>query len=387
MPLLVVVALLVFEETIPIPSCKIVPSHDEKATHSKDDDALKVMMVANLLLLGSEAGFINIYFRDSYTSKFFKKSIERLQPDMLIVLGDFSARGSELKKSSWLSVLQQFQNIMGPFLGLPLHVVLGDRDIGECSKLDVESVRWIASNLPGLDSSASGAFEMSNISFVSLNSVAMLCGVNDLRFNIEKVIERESTDLQSDSKSSRKRSHKPAKSFGTLEWRETDMESGSGPVLLLHFPLHRTTTDNCGGNNFLGSTLPSGPNKSLKLLHNRGIAKAGPYELVHTLPPNATEYIFQALKPRIVFSAHSNGFCDHIHEDGTREVTVPAMTWDARNDPGFVVATFGKNKTTSITRCSLAKESHVIMACISVFLVLISTTVVASQSPLMNVQR
>lgn len=245
MPLILVVALLIFEERIAIPSCKIVPTRDG-AEQIEEEEVLRVMMVANLLLMGSEAGYINMYFRDSYTAKFFRKSIERLHPDMLIVLGDLSARGSELTKSSWLSVLQQFQRILGPFLGLPLHVVLGDRDIGECSKLDVESVRWIASNLPGLDSSGSAAFVMSNISFVSLNTVAMLCGVNDLRFSIEKVIERESTDMQTDSKSSTKRTQESGKTVGPLEWRETDMESGSGPVLLLHFPLHRTITANHG---------------------------------------------------------------------------------------------------------------------------------------------
>ncbi|PWA40665.1 metallo-dependent phosphatase-like protein [Artemisia annua] len=30
----------------------------------------------------------------------------------------------------------------------------------------------------------------------------------------------------------------------------------------------------------------------------RQLAEAGPYELSQTLPPNATEYIFHALRPR-----------------------------------------------------------------------------------------
>lgn len=38
----------------------------------KPKEDLKVMMVANLLLYGSEAGFFNQYFRDYYMSKFFK---------------------------------------------------------------------------------------------------------------------------------------------------------------------------------------------------------------------------------------------------------------------------------------------------------------------------
>ncbi|KAF9610319.1 hypothetical protein IFM89_021989 [Coptis chinensis] len=353
-PLVFVIGLAIFEERVSIPSCEIVPRDGVEV----DKEELRVMMVANLLLMGSEAGYMNMYFRDSYMAKFLKKSFDRLQPDMLIVLGDVSARGSELTKSRWLSVLQQFQRMLGPFLGLPLHIILGDRDIGECSKLDLKSVRWIASNMPGLDSSGCGAFEMSNVSFVSLNAVAMLCGNNDLRFSIEKVIERENSDLQTFSKDLVERENEPSQSVGHFGWRVTDMPSGSGPVLLLHFPLHRSPNNNCKGYNTLKDHISSGPDESLKLLHNR-----------------------------IIFSAHSNGFCDHTHKDGTREVTVPSMTWGARDDPGFVVATFGRNKAVTVSQCSLARESNVIMAYIFVILLLISTTLVASKSQLRNLQR
>lgn len=67
---LTIVSLLVFcEDRASIPSCEIVPNG-----HLEEDDPedLKVMMVANLLLLGSEAGLYNTYFRRYYLSKFFK---------------------------------------------------------------------------------------------------------------------------------------------------------------------------------------------------------------------------------------------------------------------------------------------------------------------------
>ncbi|KAF5191481.1 Metallophosphoesterase [Thalictrum thalictroides] len=390
LPLIIIIGLVIFEERVSIPSCKIVPRDDgneieEVVDNDREvDSELRVMMVANLLLMGSEAGYMNMYFRDSYLAKFFRKSFERLEPDMLIVLGDVSATGSVLTKSRWLSVLQQFQRILGPFLALPLHVVLGDRDIGECHNLNVESVKWLASNFPGLDSSGCGGFDVSNISFVSLNAVALLCGSNDLRFSIEKVIERESLDLHGNIKTPTERSCEPNRSFSHFGWRETDMESGSGPVLLLHFPLHGTINNDCQKNNLLRSSLSAVPDGRLKWLHNRGTVRPSPYELLHTLSPNATEYIFQALKPRIIFSAHSNGFCDHTHEDGTREITVPAMTWDARDDPGFVVATFGRNGGVIVSQCSLPKESHVIMAYITILVLLVLTTLVASESQLTN---
>lgn len=156
---------------------------------------------------------------------------------MLLVLGDVSAKGFKLTRSKWVSVLHQFHGILGPFIELPFHVVLGDRDVGECSGLDADSVYWLARSFPGLDSSGCGAFEISNVSFVSLNAVALLCGNNNLRFSVEKVVESERLAMDG--------SGKFPEISDSIGWRENAMPSGSGPVLLLHFPLHPTVNDNC----------------------------------------------------------------------------------------------------------------------------------------------
>lgn len=163
---------------------------------------------------------------------------------MLIVLGDISARGSELTKTRWVSVIDQFERMVGPFLDLPFHVLLGDRDIGDCRALNKHSVNWIAGNFPGLDSDGCGAFEISNVTFVTLNAVALLCGSNDLRFSVEKVIERESLDFQMEVEDQMEQSidqiRENQEVTSEFSWRENSMASSSGPILLLHFPLHRT---------------------------------------------------------------------------------------------------------------------------------------------------
>lgn len=170
---------------------------------------------------------------------------------MLLVLGDISARGHELPRNKYVSVFRQFHRVLGPFLELPLHVVLGDRDVGECDELSEESVSWVAKRLPGLDSAGCGAFDIGNVSFVSLNAVALLCGNNELRFSVEKVVERESMDFQmgnervNEAMDENGQRRKRVYEFG---WRENAMSSGSGPVLLLHFPLNQNVTAaNSGG--------------------------------------------------------------------------------------------------------------------------------------------
>lgn len=74
---LLVSALIIHEEWVSSPSCITVPS----STHESDStaqehlplhpDDLKVMMVANLLLLGSDSALLNRLFTDYYMSKFF----------------------------------------------------------------------------------------------------------------------------------------------------------------------------------------------------------------------------------------------------------------------------------------------------------------------------
>lgn len=82
----------------------------------------------------------------------------------------------------------------------------------------------------------------------------------------------------------------------------------------------------------------------------------------------------------IIFSAHTQEFSDHTHPDGTREVTIPAMTWKVRDDPGFIVATFQRNKSAvSVTYCSVARESHILIAYTSalvlfLFFIIVSNT-------------
>ncbi|KAK1308689.1 hypothetical protein QJS10_CPA09g00543 [Acorus calamus] len=379
LPLLIVAALIAFEEWVSIPSCEVSSGEggggDPKAGNLSGSEDLKLMVVADLLLMGSEAGPITAYFRDSYTAKFFRKSLKMLDPDMLVILGDISARGSQLKSNKWSTILQQLQKILGPFLELPLHIILGDRDIGSCNKIDANLVREIASNLPGLDSVGCGAFEISNISFVSVNTVPMLCSNNDLLFSVEKFIERESVDM-SRSKIAVEEFQRPTESrgdFSTFHWRENDVPPGAGSVLLLHFPLHQVARSSCKVE-VNKRTLWHYFHESFKILIDGAIVGAGPYELLKTLPQNATEYIIRALKPRIVFSAHTHQFCDHTHGDGTREVTVPAMTWAGKDQPGFVVAKFSQNKTVLVSHCSLASESHVLMVYVTALVLLASAT-------------
>ncbi|CAM0913685.1 unnamed protein product [Alopecurus aequalis] len=374
LPLLLLAALLAFEDWLSTPSC----SGGSPAPDPASGD-LRAMMVADLMLLGSDATYADRFFRGHVMSKLITKSIETTNPNMIIVLGDISAKGSEQNESKWIAVLEQFEGILGQYSSLPLHIVLGDKDVGGCSSLDGKLVHRMAKHLPGLDSSGSGAFQISNFSFLSLNSVALLCGDNALRFSVEKVMEMESHRLQRKSSSGAEHyslGSEKGQDSGGHSRTQNSMTSGSGPIILLHIPLHKFDESDGGVTGI--SIFPDGTVSDHPLVSSSskqsGADGTRMYDRLHTLPANSTQYILQALKPRIIFSAHAHSFSDHTHADGTREVTVPAMTWKKRAVPGFVIATFRHKGAVSVMCCSLAQGWY-IMTGYSAFLFLTALAV------------
>jgi ethanolamine phosphate phosphodiesterase len=161
---------------------------------------------------------------------------------MLIVLGDISAMGSTLTDTKWSSVLQQFYTMLGPQFSLPLHILPGDRDMGKCSNLRTNIISVTVNHMPALDSAGCSAFEIANVSFVSLNSMALLCENDELRFGVEKVVERESYEFQRRTGVEMDRGNSYVEEMempDDFQWRENAMRTGSGPVVLLHLPLHQ----------------------------------------------------------------------------------------------------------------------------------------------------
>jgi len=108
-----------------------------------------------------------------------KKSFEKLNPDILIVLGDIFANGWKSTNKQWFSVLHQFQDMMDPSISVPLYIVVGDRDVGGYSETN-RLVDCAANSLPRLKSTACGSFSVSNVNFVSLNAIATACDQDNL---------------------------------------------------------------------------------------------------------------------------------------------------------------------------------------------------------------
>lgn len=66
-----------YENWVPTPSCDVVSNPNNQETHHDvEEDDLKVMMVADLLLSGQRygSGYLDLdqHFKDFYFSRFFK---------------------------------------------------------------------------------------------------------------------------------------------------------------------------------------------------------------------------------------------------------------------------------------------------------------------------
>uniref|UniRef100_J3MCJ6 Calcineurin-like phosphoesterase domain-containing protein n=1 Tax=Oryza brachyantha TaxID=4533 RepID=J3MCJ6_ORYBR len=352
LPLLLLAAMLAFEDWLATPTCSgglTTPA----PTPAPAPGDLRVMMVSDLMLPGSDATYADRLFRNHVMSKLFAKSIGTLKPDMIVVLGDISAKGFELAESKWIDVLEQFEGILGEYSILPLHITLGDKDVGGCANLDDSFVHHVTKHLPGLDSSGCGTFEIGNVSFVSLNAVSLLCGNNPLRFSVEKVIERENNHFQQKMVNEAGHFSLGSTKREDCNWRPNNMESGSGPVVLLHFPLYKSQEPDNPDGEAIGVV------KFSESYFYSGADGKRSYNQLHALPANSTQYILQALKPRIVFSAHDGSFSDYTHDDGTREVIVPAVTWKITGIPGFVIATFGREGIMTVRHCLIVPEWYV----------------------------
>ncbi|KAK8970665.1 hypothetical protein KSP40_PGU004026 [Platanthera guangdongensis] len=375
LPIVFIAVFLTFEDFITVPSCVISDVGD--AAGGLGTANMKAMIVSDLLLKGSHSSYVDTIFRNIFISRFFRKSFEKLEPDMLVVLGDITAKTTKLGNSVWPAALQQFYRVIGPLRGVQLVVGLGERDVGECHELDREFVGKIASDLPGLDRTGSASFKFENISFFLINSIPFLCNENPLRFAVERLIESESFDLRAQMKDSSLEAgvsdemNKHSDGFPKLK---THPPSGTGPVLLLHFPLSRAARG-YERSSILGENLQKFE-RELTSHADSDIIEAAPSQLMQTLPLNETEYILQSLRPRLIFSAHRQHFDVYNHIDGSREVTVPAMTWALGGRPSFVFASFGENNTR-VSNCSLAEEMHVLMSYLSLLVLLLAATLIS----------
>ena len=153
-----------------------------------------------------------------------------IKPHTLLILGDLSDWGRKSTDEQWQSVVDRFLKIAKPFLGLPFHVSVGNHDIGDFYQVTPALTHRFASSFPGLDETGSSTFMIKDVSFVSLNSMALACDGCPMHTSMKRLVEDTKERLQT---------------FHSTNGLGTDSNPFRKPVLLLHLPLYREDESLC----------------------------------------------------------------------------------------------------------------------------------------------
>ncbi|KAH7429594.1 hypothetical protein KP509_09G057800 [Ceratopteris richardii] len=344
------------------PSCMWPISNDEiSKTH---DVNLRAMVVGDLHIGGPTTVWFDRMRRDAFMKASFKRAFEKLRPDMLLILGDLSDWGRKSSKEEWNSVILRFKDMMIYFKGSQYHVIPGNHDIGDYYQITDTLLQQFTDSFPSLDEMGNSFFVLRNISFVSLNAMALACDHCSMHNSMKVAVEGYKIALQQ---------AEPDDMYMSIEenqsadrHRHSIQDSSAGPVLLTHLPLYREDESVCGSLDIPicapWHEVEGGCIHLLELSKNSGHYKRQNYRKnIDMLSLNTTNYLLSALKPRLVLSAHAHRFCSRLLDTGTREVTVSTFTWRNRDDPSFLLVQFYKDGSYDIQQCFLVRESVVVL--------------------------
>lgn len=120
-----------------------------------------------------------------------------MKPDALIVLGDVSDAGRRSNNAQWSEVVSRFQSLVRPFTGNPIHVVVGNHDVGDHHDPGFSSrLPRFAASFPGLDATCGSRFAWKGVDFVSLNAMAMHGDGCSVCSSVERSIENTMASLK-----------------------------------------------------------------------------------------------------------------------------------------------------------------------------------------------
>eukprot|EP00249_Psilotum_nudum_P005880 c19299_g1_i3 orf=850-1653(+) len=232
-----------------------------------------------------------------------------------------------------------------PYSDALIHVAVGNHDVGDYYEMSPSLLQRFVVSFPDLDETGSSLFMVENVTFISLNAMALACENCPSHFAVKGLVDK-------------------ARYLLVKSLNEEKQRTNPRLVVLLHLPLYRTDESVC---NFI-DTPRCGPWHEVEgaclLLGRSGDSFHSPLvqyrDKMDMLSASTSEYLLSALKPRLVLSAHAHRFCDRFHDDGTREITVSTFSWRNRDDPSFLFITFFKDGFIGSQQCFLPRESMVL---------------------------
>ena len=302
-------------------------------TLQNEEGASRFLLVADPHLLGHRFGhWLDRLRREWAMKRSYPSTYNLLFPkaDATFVLGDLTDEGEwTIDEEEMSDYRRRFDAIFHPDSLCPVISVVGNHDVGFHYKHRPEKQKlwdkiFLGSKLEPTSSVRLVRFDLgsdqSQLSFVLLNSMAFEG-------------DHEHCDL---CQSARKGVEKLK---GTIE----------SPILLQHFPLYRDNDLDC----------PLDAHAAI------GKARSAPTRpRMDVLSKEASEYLMETFKPRVIISGHTHFSCKMSHrlKDGTTvdEYSVPSFSWRNNIAPAILLLVATKDEY-KVETCAMANE-HTIFA-------------------------
>nr|CAH8874100.1 unnamed protein product [Trichobilharzia regenti] len=311
---------------------------------------VSVMVLADTHLLGYVLGHpIDRIRRDWQMKRAFQASLYLLRPNVVIILGDI------LDEGKWATVVGNhdigFHYATNGFLNDRFH-----NDIGG-NVFTPPIYLW----------------SFSGIHFVFANSVAFEGDNCDLCYKASmtlKSIKRYLDCLRMFASTNAESCYSKELSMGlsdknpyiSVNLNDPSNFVYSRPVLLQHFPLHRTSDIGC-------------PTKPLDAMPNH-LRQVPNKPKIDCLSKEATKELLESLRPRLVLSGHTHYSCKISHSFGNfsdsvvTEWSVASFSWRNLEHPGFLLLSIS-SANYAINKCYLPTEMRLIQIYVTGFLLMI----------------
>lgn len=327
-------------------------SQQKKPSLQKEAEPLQMMLLADTHLLGPRKGhWFDKLRREWQMYRTFQTALTLQSPHVVAFLGDVFDEGQWSNDKQFDTYMERFWELFYIPRGTKMLVVAGNHDIGFHYRMHKSFVDRFDKTF---NTSAVHMKTIKGNTFVLINSMAMHMDNCNLCARAEALLKdverRLQCSLALDSKMTSQHNVPPKETCTKVEF-----EHHSRPVLLMHFPLYRTSDSEC-----------SEPDAAPYPDRNEVFR-----EKWDCLSEKATETVLSALQPRAVFTGHTHHGCLTYHRGDIPEWTLPSISWRNKKSPSFTLAVFTPDDF-AVSKCYIPQETTVVLIYVTSAVLLVS---------------
>ncbi|XP_075733928.1 per1-like protein PGAP5 isoform X1 [Rhipicephalus microplus] len=303
-------------------------------------EPLKMMLLADTHLLGPKRGhWFDKLRREWQMHRTFQTALTLHRPDVVTFLGDVFDEGQWSNHEEFRVYMKRFWDLFYVPSHVKVIVAVGNHDVGFHYRMHEYFVDRFEENF---NTSAVHLTAIRGNLFVTVNSMALYGDSCNFcaraRMELGKIRHKLRCSERKE-KNCRK---------------EDRLETSGRPVILMHFPLYRSSDSAC----LEPDAAPAAEKEQLFR------------ENWECLSREATSMLLDSLNPRAVFTGHTHHGCLTMHRKTIPEWTLPSISWRNKRNPSFALAVFTPYDM-AMSKCYIPKETTVIFLYIASVVVLV----------------